>query len=283
MRWGNLKVDYHVHTAYSDDSVYPMEAVVSDAIARGFDEICFTDHVDYGVKKDWSEGNIEYRNGEPVANVDYPAYMAEASRLADRYSPQIALKLGLEFGVQSHTIPQYRELFRRYPFDFILLSVHQVGDQEFWTGDFQRGKSQDEYNREYYEEMLRIVQNFKDYSVLAHMDLIARYDPEGPYPFEKVKPLVEPILKTVIADGKGLEVNTSWKRYGLPDLTPSKDILKLYRQLGGQIITIGSDSHKPEHLGDQMEETKRQLRELGFTEFCTYERMKPIRHLLTID
>ena len=71
-----MLVDYHVHTSFSDDSVYPMESVVVDAIAKGLSEICFTDHVDYGVKDDWNSGKeILYRDGDPIANVDYPQYM----------------------------------------------------------------------------------------------------------------------------------------------------------------------------------------------------------------
>ena len=78
------------------------------------------------------------------------------------------------------------------------------------------------------------------------MDLITRYDKAGTYSFKKLKPILTKILKTVIADGNGIEVNTSSYRYGLSDFTPSRDILKLYWELGGQILTIGSDSHKPE-------------------------------------
>ena len=108
------------------------------------------------------------------------------------------------------------------------------------------------------------------------MDLIARYDKAGAYPFAKIKPAVEEILKQVIADGKGIEVNTSSHRYGLRDTMPSADILKLYRDLGGEILTIGSDSHKPEHLGMYIEETKKFLKDLGFRRFCTYEKMQPV-------
>mgnify|MGYP001290410962 FL=1 len=88
------------------------------------------------------------------------------------------------------------------------------------------------------------------------MDLIVRYDKNGVYPFQNIKPLIEKVLKTVISDGKGIEVNTSSYRYGLSDTTPSTDILKLYRELGGKIITMGSASHKPEHLGAYIKETK---------------------------
>ena len=182
-----MRVDYHVHTEFSDDSDYAMEQVIKDAITMKLDEICFTDHVDYGVKKDWDEpGGMIYRKGGvgepdkmPVANVDYPVY-----------------------------------------------------------------------------------------------------DKAGTYPFEKLKPLLTEILRTVIADGKGIEINTSSQRYGLTDLTPSRDILKLYRELGGRILTIGSDSHKPEHLGAFIDETKQELKMLGFKEFCTFDKMKPVYHLL---
>lgn len=276
-----MLVDYHVHTEFSDDSVYPMEDVVKDAIRLGLHEICFTDHVDYGIKEDWDSGKeIAYRNGEPFANVNYPVYVEKIRRMQELYGDRITVKMGLEFGIQMHTIPQFQALFDRYPFDFILLSVHQVEDREFWTQEFQEGRTQKEYNERYYQELLNLVNHYQDYSVIAHMDLIVRYDKLGIYTFSKVRPYVEEILKKAIADGKGIEVNTSSRRYGLSDTTPSQDILKLYRELGGEIITIGSDSHAPKHLGEGIAEAKEMLRDLGFRSFCTYEKMKPVFHAL---
>lgn len=273
--------DYHVHTEFSDDSVYPMEAVVRDAVEMGMDELCFTDHVDYGVKEDWDSGaQILYRDGEPIANVNYPEYATQIRRMQSLYGDQITVKMGMEFGMQMHTIPQFQALYNRYPFDFIILSVHQVEDQEFWTQDFQRGRAQQEYNERYYQELLSLVEHYQDYSVLGHLDLIVRYDEKGVWPFVKVRPYVEQILKRVIRDGKGIEVNTSYKRYGLSDMTPSREILKLYQELGGRILTLGSDSHKPEHLGAYIKETKDMLRTMGFREFCTYDRMQPVFHAL---
>ena len=288
MKNRTMKADYHVHTEFSDDSEYQMEQVVRDSIVMGLDEICFTDHVDYGVKNDWDDGEkIRYREGipgepenMPILNVNYPLYYKTYQKMKTQYGNKITLKLGMEFGMQVHTIEQYEKLYAKYPFDFIILSVHEVEDKEFWTQDFQRDRTQQEYNERYYEELLYLVQNYHNYSVLGHMDLITRYDKAGTYPFEKLKPIFTEILKTVIADGKGIEVNTSSHRYGLSDLTPSRDILKLYRELGGTIITIGSDSHKPEHLGTFIDETKQELKTLGFKEFCTFDKMKPIYHQL---
>ena len=216
-----MKADYHVHTEFSDDSEYQMEQVVRDSIVMGLDEICFTDHVDYGVKNDWDDGEkIRYREGipgepenMPILNVNYPLYYKTYQKMKTQYGDKITLKLGMEFGMQVHTIEQYEKLYAKYP-------------------------------------------------------------------FEKIKPIFTEILKTVIADGKGIEVNTSSHRYGLSNLTPSRDILKLYRELGGTIITIGSDSHKPEHLGTFIDETKQELKTLGFKEFCTFDKMKPIYHQL---
>ena len=125
-------------------------------------------------------------------------------KLREKYKDKIAVKAGMEFGVQTHTIPEYEKLFRSYPFDFIILSIHQAGDQEFWTNEYQSGRTQQEYNEGYYKELLSVVQNYHNYSVLGHMDLIVRYDSYGVYPFEKLKPLLTEILKTVIADGKGI-------------------------------------------------------------------------------
>ena len=278
--------DYHVHTSYSDDSEYPMEEVVRDAVSLGLEEICFTDHVDYGVKRAWDDPRgILYRrgrSGEPehmaLANVDYPRYASEIAALKDKYKDQITIKMGLEFGMQVYTIPQYEKLFSAWPFDFVILSVHQIENKEFWTQDFQSGHTQAEYNLRYYEEILALVQQYHNYSILGHLDLISRYDKEGSFPFEKIRSIIEKILITVITDGKGIEVNTSSHRYGLSDLTPSIDILRLYRDLGGKIITVGSDSHRKEHLGAYIAETLNILKTIGYKEVYTFEQMQPIPH-----
>ena len=88
------------------------------------------------------------------------------------------------------------------------------------------------------------------------------------------------ILKSVIADGKGIEVNTSSYRYHLPDSTPSREILRLYRALGGEIVTIGSDSRRPGQLGAHIETAKAMLKAMDSRWFCTYDGMVPTFHSL---
>lgn len=286
-----MYADYHIHTEFSDDSREPMEKQIEKAIELGLQEICFTDHVDYGIKKDWEEGNIEWRDGDgvsyadakdPLANVDYPAYFDKIGRMKEIYGDRIRIRQGLEFGVQTITIPQYEKLWNRYggQLDFALLSIHQVDNKEFWTQDFQRGRTQKEYNEKYYEEILQVIRKFKHYSVLAHLDLIIRYDKNGVYPFSEVKDIIAEILKTAIADGKGIELNTSSWHYGLADTQPSRDILRLYHDLGGRILTIGSDAHTTRYLADHIRDAQQILREIGFRDICTFEGMEPEFHNL---
>lgn len=296
-----MLADYHVHSEFSDDSWYPVDDICQDAIRRNLDEICFTDHVDYGIKPDVEEFRLLGPSctrtetspagvDEPVLNVDYERYFPKLEEARERWAPLgtgrelggLSVKIGLELGVQSHETERNRALVERYRdrMDFAILSIHQVGDEEFWTGDFQRERTQEEYNLAYYEEMLRVVERFSDYAVLGHMDLIKRYDPAGIFPFERTRDIVAAILERVIADGKGIEVNTSSFRYGLPDLQPCTEILELYRDLGGRVITVGSDSHKSEHLGAYIGMVRKRLAALGYTEWCTFDRWEPVFHAL---
>ena len=273
--------DYHTHTVFSSDSMYPMEDCIKDAISLGIEEICFTDHVDYGIKDDWDD----LRNNKATKkyfNVDYDKYFSDLETLREKYKNQITIKNGLEFGIQKYNIEKYNKLFEKYPLDFIILSVHQIDDKEFWNHSYQDGKTEKEYYEDYFNEIYYLVQNYSNYCVLGHLDMMKRYDEKDGYnPFVENKEIITKILKRVIADGKGIELNTSSIKYKLDDLMPSRDILKLYLELGGEVLTIGSDSHcKRDLKNSHIEELKQELRDIGFTKFCTFEKMKPIFHEL---
>ena len=273
--------DYHTHTIFSDDSEYPMEECVKDAIYLGIKEICFTDHVDYGVKYDLKDLKPEEVEGK-ILNVDFEKYFAELDRVRELYKDEISIKNGLEFGIQKHTISKFENLFEKSPLDFVIMSVHEIDDKELWDHSFQDGKTEEEYYRLYFENIYYLVQNYHNYSVLGHLDLLKRYDEKDGYnPFVENKEIITKILKYIIADGKGIELNTSTKKYHLDDLMPSRDILRLYLELGGEILTIGSDSHsKKDLLNSHIEELKQELKDIGFKKFCTFEKMKPIFHEL---
>ena len=256
-----MLADYHMHTSFSDDSNFPMIDCINRAILLGFDEICFTEHIDKGIPNAFC--------------CDVEAYYSALKEYRREFADRISIKFGIEFGVQAHHKNYFENIFNKYPFDFVLLSFHQVEDKELWNQDFQSGKTQDEYYRIYYDEILKTIKVFDGYSVLAHMDLLKRYEQYGNYPFEKSKAQIEEILTFLIENGKGIEVNTSSFRYNLGDLMPSADILKLYKKLGGEILTIGSDSHKEFQVGDKIKEVREILKTFGFKYFTTFDKMKP--------
>ena len=144
--------DYHVHCDFSDDSEEPMENQIEKAVQLDLNEICFTDHVDYGIKRDQDDPlGIETKQafymGENItcvlSNVNYPEYFRKLKQMKQLYQDRITIRKGLEFGVQTITVDQYERLFDRYEdeLDFVLLSMHQVDNLEFWAQDFQRGKT----------------------------------------------------------------------------------------------------------------------------------------------
>src|SRR5699024_12088231 len=95
-------------------------------------------------------------------------YKTKTRQMKETWGDKIRIRTGMEFGVQRHTVSEFESLFQRYPFDFIILSIHQVEDKEFWTQDSQRGKPQEEYNLGYYEELLAVIKKYKNYSVLLY-------------------------------------------------------------------------------------------------------------------
>jgi len=242
-----------------------MEKIIKQAIKLNFDEICMTDHVDYFARK-------------KSHRFDFDHYIAEISRFQKKYGDQIRIRLGMEFGMQVHTIPSYRALLDKYQLDFVILSNHQTDDKEYWNDEFQWGRSHSEYTREYYRELRDVIAEFKDYSVLGHLDVIKRYGRWNPSDDEDCEDIIKEILNIAIQDGKGIELNASSFRYQLPDLTPSRAILEWYYEMGGKILTFGSDGHDVSQVGAHVATVREVAKEIGFREFCTFQNMHPTFH-----
>lgn len=256
--------DYHMHCSYSADSKTPMKDMIEQSIKLGLKEICFTDHVDYDII---SDSNV---------TVDYNKYFEEIAFYQNKYANSISIKKGIEMGLQQHILDRCSKDIREHDFDFVIGSIHAIDRNELFTGDFHKGKTQHECYEGYYSTLLNIVNSFNNYSVLGHVDLIKRYD-KCPINLEDnlFSEYLEAILKKVIENGKGIELNTSSFRYKLTDLTPSINILKMYKNLGGEIITVGSDSHNPEQIANKFEHVHNVLIDIGYKYTCRFNKMNP--------
>lgn len=256
--------DYHMHSNFSNDSKTDMEDMIKKSIELGLKEICFTDHVDYDLDDDYDFG------------IDYNNYFDKIDYLQSKYKNKISIKKGIEMGLQKQIIDNCNNDINKYPFDFVICSQHAINRSDLYFGNFFLDKSQYEAYEYYYKELYDIIKVYKNYSILGHLDLVKRY---GNY--EKVlndKPfddIIESILKQAIYDGKGIEVNTSCYRYNLPDLTPSRHILNMYKDLGGEIITTGSDSHNPYQIAYNFDYIYSYIKSIGFKYVCSFDKMNP--------
>jgi histidinol-phosphatase (PHP family) len=263
-------IDLHVHSHFSSDCEEKMEEMIKEAIARKIEVIAITDHIDYDYK-------------DPTINFDFDVdlFLSEIKRLKKKYQNEIKILIGLELGLQEHIIDKLKSLTNQYAFDFIIGSFHTVDSKDLYRGDFYVNRTSEEAWDIYLDEVYSTLLKFDDFSVLGHLDLIKRYNEDiRNVDLSNYKEKLEKIFKLIIKKNIGLEVNTSGlrKTYGLNETLPSREILELYYDCGGQIITIGSDSHTKETLASHYEPVKKMLEAIGFKDIYIFEKMQPKKY-----
>jgi histidinol-phosphatase (PHP family) len=259
--------DYHVHTSYSADSRADVHDVIKAAIEKGIKEIAITDHVD-----------IDYPDKEINFSINLQHYQNTLNAIYEEYSKQIRIVKGIEVGLQEHVLEETHALIDDFHYDYIIGSIHVADKQDLHNGDFFRDKSPAEAYERFYINTYNCLKSYKAYSILGHINLIDRYQKyiTKPVHFSKYSDILYEILKMVIEDGKGIEINTSGFRYGMDSFLPSKDILRLYKELSGEIITVGSDAHTTDYLGYKIADVYTLLREeFGFKYITTFKNRKP--------
>lgn len=261
--------DYHIHTHYSSDSSEEPENIIKQALKLGLSEICFTDHTDL----DYPETE-EYEN--PAFVFDTSAYYNGLSALRDRYAGSIKVKIGIELGLMPYLVPRNSVVARSVPFDFIIGSTHLIDGHDPYYPEFWEGRRCDAVVAEYFERTYENVKSFTDYDVYGHLDYITRYAPDKNYRFNYSlhREIIDDILKEVIHTGHGIEINTSPLCKGFPHPNPSPDILRRYHELGGEIITIGSDAHICTNVGGHFEAAREILRLCGFKYYSVFTERK---------
>ena len=255
--------DYHVHTCFSDDCTIEMEDYIQPAIERGLKGLCFTDHVD-----------IDYPNKDIKFFLDYQKYEEKINFLKEKYKHQLEIYRGIEFGLQPHILSEDVTFFQGKSFDYVIGSIHVAKKNELYGGDFLIGKTDHEGILDYFEDMLTCVKSFQAFNNLGHLDAIARYI-RGSFEAAKYMDYIDEVLKVLVQEGKGIELNTSGKRYSLPHFHPEPAIIKRYRELGGELITLGSDSHNPQTLGYGFKEAAEVLKSCGFEYYTIFKDRKP--------
>lgn len=261
-----MRADVHMHCGFSNDSETRPEDMVESAIAKGLTVICFTDHYDKD-NLDWGDEAI----------FDVESYFQKMIELQEEYRDQIDIRIGAEIGMQPYLAEYYQNFMAQHPFDFVIGSVHSVLEHDVALDFFQKHSDPEGY-KIYFEEMLQDVQKIKSYDVLGHLDYIVRYSNQGSKGFDlnDYMDIIEEILKQVIAYGKGIEMNMSGLKYGLGAPHPQPEIIKRYRELGGEIITVGADGHIPEHIAYDYHLADDILKSCGFKYYTEFKGRKPL-------
>lgn len=272
----NIPADYHMHSHNSGDSTAPMGDMVRSAIEKGLKEICFTEHLD-----------LDYPDFPDLPpekfDLNIPAYKNELLKYKERYKDKITVKFGIEVGMQPQVTDENMKIVGENDFDFVIASVHLVDKRDPFYADFWSQGSVEDTFRRYFEITSENIKLFTDFDVLGHLDYIARYVPEGDttYSYERFKDQIDEILSYLARNGKGLDFNSKVLSRGdnlLPNPCPAA--LKRFKELGGEIITFGSDAHRPETIGCEFEKMRQIALECGFTHYYTFDHRVPTAHKL---
>jgi len=259
--------DFHVHTEFSGDSDAPVRKAIETAIALSMKHLCITDHHDY----DMPAGGLDF-------TLDTDLYFNTLSALKEEYSSQIELSIGVELGLQPH-LKEYLNVYTsRYPFDFIIGSTHVVNGIDPYFSKFYAGRPEAEAYREYFEQVLSNTGRLDCYDVFGHLDYVVRYGPDKNkhYSYTVYKEILDEILRTIISKGKGIECNTGGFKYGLGHPNPEADLIKRYLELGGEILTIGSDGHKLSEIGYEFPKLTELLKHCGVKYYAVFKERIPL-------
>ncbi|MDW8394926.1 MAG: histidinol-phosphatase HisJ family protein [Anaerolineae bacterium] len=264
-----MLVDYHCHTCFSQDSKASMAEQCQAALQRRLHQIAFTEHEDYNPDDPTS---FYFR---------HEAYLREVERCRQAFGTSLVIRAGIEISEPHRHAARAGRVLAEYPWDFVLGSLHWVTPEvdsyrpQFFTtwcdGDWRLAF------RRYFTEMIALARD-GDFDVLAHLDYPARYGKRyfgDEYDIGEFEDLVREALSILIARGKGIEINTSPWRKGAAHPNPPQVVLSWYREMGGTVLTIGSDAHAPQEVGADMSRALALARAAGFTHITLFEQRKP--------
>lgn len=260
-------IDYHTHSSLSPDSDAPLQSMAEAAVRAGLSELCITDHYD-----------LVDGQGAPERNPqDWPRAVAQWEEVRRQYQDRLTLRLGIEFGSATADEDKAARTLQEPALDFVIGSLHnltaQAGGQDFYYVDYRSPEICYAALDDYFSHMLRLAP-LPYYDALGHLIYPLRYmcmrDGQT-VSLDRYMDQIQEILKIVAQTGHALEVNT----YNGRTLEDWKPVLERYRQVGGELITVGSDAHSPENVGKGVRETYELLAAMGFRYVSCYEKRVP--------
>lgn len=257
-----LDCDFHTHTAFSDDCYATTEDLLEGAFKKGIKTLAITDHYDPG-----------YPDPEFPFIIDFDGYHKMLPEMQKKYAGKMEILAGLEVGIMHGLFEEAHKAIEAYPYDVIIGSFHCHRGADLYTYDFTDvdGPAMLE---DFYTYMYECIREFDNFDIVGHFSILDRYIGKI-YDYTPFEDVIDEVLKLIVNKGKGLEINTSSFKYGTGIWLPRESILKRYLELGGEILTFGSDAHDPKyyqyHFNDAVEFAKK----MGFKYYCEFRQRKP--------
>lgn len=253
-----LPADNHVHSQFSWDTgaQASMEQTCRRAVQVGLPAVAFTEHVDF---TEWSTGDnpAQHDHGhaeiawrERVLPVDIAGYLASVAECRDKF-PELRILTGIEAGEPHHFAGSVAAVLRSAQFDRVLGSLHSIvydGRLVYADRVFQH-RPADAVVRDYFAELVHLVEGSDVFQVLAHCDYPRRYWPTasaGAYREADFEEEYRTVFRALAASGRALELNTA-------SPLASVDLMRWWHQEGGDAVSFGSDAHKPLRVGEHFE------------------------------
>lgn len=265
-------IDTHTHTRFSDDSNELPERLIETAISKGITYLAITDHVD----RDYLFGDIRQ-----TSQIDMAEYFPYIKKLQDKYSKDITLGIGAEFGYTKLAIPLYQKIDDDYSLDITINSIHTIQGKDAYFPEFFKDYTKEKAYSLYLDAVLESINVPYQYDVIAHIGYITRnapYKNKALY-YNEYKDIIDTILSSIISKNKALEINTRSVTHNT-EFMPCREIVERYKELGGELITFASDAHIHNQVGNKYDLVRDFLLSLGYKYICSYIKHKPKMHLL---
>lgn len=262
-------IDVHLHSRFSFDSEEAPENYIKRAVASGIGVIGFSEHYDFDARLD----------GEALALADIPAYLKNINKLKTLFGDTEILA-GIEFGYRKEAEAEYRAILQKYPLDYVINSLHTLpGRGDCYHDGFFENKSLKQSYYDYFNGVLESISADYDYQIIGHLGYVCRYrsGDGAKIRYSDYADILDEILKQIIKRDKCLEINTSAGVGGCTYL-PDADIIGRYLELGGKLLSFGSDAHSAEKYLNKAEQLKQFLKQTGVRELYYYKDRRPVAY-----
>ena len=259
--------DCHVHSKFSADSSMDAVDACEAAIRLGLKGIAFTDHLD-----------IDYPDTDLSWLIDFNQYIAQISVLKQDYKNKLNVLKAIEVGIQPHVIDESLKIVKSGSFDYVLASVHIIDGIDPYAKVYYKDRCKFDAYERYLQEIFFMITNYNDFDMVGHFEYIIRYAHyvDRSIRYADHSDVFDSILKELIRQGRGFEVNTGTYRDPLASVEYDTAVLKRYRELGGELVCLGSDAHRIDHIGLSFNYFAQIIKDAGFRYTVHYEDRKPV-------